>query len=903
MNPARSLQRIVRGSARRPRLVAGLLVVLALLGAGLALRLTPSTGSDTLVDRGDASFQATERYRERFGDHSIVVLVREELSRLLLTDDLGRLIGLEGCLSGNLPAGATAPGGPRSPCARLAREKPVQVVYGPGTFINSSADQINARFDAQQRQKAGEAQRAGEAARKLARGRGLPRAEQDRLGRAAQQVVYAQFLNEAAQLALRYGLGLKRPRIDDPDFISTLVFDPRRGATTPKARFSYLFPSARTALVQVRLKPGLSEARRRQAIATVRDAVAMPRWGLKQGGTYTVTGAPVVVDELAREITGATALLLLASVLVMAATLLLVFRGRPRLLPLGVALAGTALVFGALALVGASLTMASVAALPVLVGLGVDYAIQYQSRVGEELAGEGPGPGTPAPAGPGAVSAAAGAAAVTGVPTIAAAALATAVGFLVLLLSPVPMVRGFGALLVAGVAVAFALALTLGTAAMALAAGGRRRPRRALPGAAAGLSAIRGAREILTGLGARLPRIRARPGRRRGSPVRAVLEAAVRQPGRVLAVALALAAVGWAVDARTAVVSDVQELVPQDQRALRDLEALQVSTGVAGEVDVLVEGPDLARPEVVAWMRSYQQRLLERFGYSREQGCGRASLCPALSLPDLFRTEQAAATAKGIRALLDTVPPYFSQSVISRDRRTANLAFGIRLMPFDRQQSVMETMRRELDPPAGVRAELAGLPVLAAEGNDALSDSWRRLGTLLAGLAAVALALLAVYRRWQHALLPLAPIVLATGWSGLILYALGIPLNPMSATLGALVLAISTEFSVLLCARYRQERARAADPAEALRRTYASTGAAVLASGATAIAGFAVLVLSDIRMLRDFGFVCVVDLTASLLGVLVVLPAVLVLAERGVLRRPRLARPRALRRRGRPRPA
>ena len=53
----------------------------------------------------------------------------------------------------------------------------------------------------------------------------------------------------------------------------------------------------------------------------------------------------------------------------------------------------------------------------------------------------------------------------------------------------------------------------------------------------------------------------------------------------------------------------------------------------------------------------------------------------------------------------------------------------------------------------------------------------------------------------------------------------------------------------------------------------------MLASGATAIAGFAVLVVSDIRMLRDFGFVTVVDLTVSLLGVLVVLPAVLLLAE------------------------
>ena len=88
---------------------------------------------------------------------------------------------------------------------------------------------------------------------------------------------------------------------------------------------------------------------------------------------------------------------------------------------------------------------------------------------------------------------------------------------------------------------------------------------------------------------------------------------------------------------------------------------------------------------------------------------------------------------------------------------------------------------------------------------------------------------------------------------------------------------------MLLSERYRQERAAGHDVDGGARRTYRSTGAAVLASGVTAVAGFAVLVLSDIRMLRDFGLVTVVDLTVSLLGVMVVLPAVLVLAERGEL--------------------
>jgi len=53
----------------------------------------------------------------------------------------------------------------------------------------------------------------------------------------------------------------------------------------------------------------------------------------------------------------------------------------------------------------------------------------------------------------------------------------------------------------------------------------------------------------------------------------------------------------------------------------------------------------------------------------------------------------------------------------------------------------------------------------------------------------------------------------------------------------------------------------------------------VLASGVTATAGFAVLLASDVRMLRDFGFVTVIDLAVALLGVLIVLPAALTWAE------------------------
>jgi hydrophobe/amphiphile efflux-3 (HAE3) family protein len=548
---------------------------------------------------------------------------------------------------------------------------------------------------------------------------------------------------------------------------------------------------------------------------------------------------------------------------VMAVVLALVFRSRLRLLPLAVALAAVAITFGLMSLLGASLTMASIAVLPVLLGLGVDYAIQYQARVEED------GDATRT--------------ARTAVPTIATAGLATGVGFLVLLLSPVPMVRGFGILLVAGIAIAFFLALSAGTAALAVTA------QRRGGGGRLGDSA-RGAAELIDELTARTGRglapLRRLGGRAREATVRGALE----RPRRVLLIGLVIALAGLAVDSQTRVSSDLRELVPQDLRGARDLDALQRSTGVAGEIDVVVESRDLTEPKVVAWMRDYQAGLLKRYGYTSKNGCGEAELCPALSLPDLFRSADAAKDQAQIRGLLDAVPAYFSQAVITADRRTATLAFGIKLMPLDEQQNVIDAMQRELDPPAGVTARLAGLQVLGAQANEALSSPLRRLGTLLAGLLAVGLTLLLVSKappasgrwtgRWERAWVPLVPIALASGWSALVLFALRVPLNPMSATLGALVIAISTEFSVLLTARYREERAAGLAPAQALRRTYASTGAAVVASGATAIAGFAVLALSDVQMLSDFGRVTVVDLSVSLLGVLAVLPAVLMLAER-----------------------
>ncbi len=844
----------MEGVTRHPLPVLAVTAVLALGAAVLALRLEPSAATSTLVNQGSDTFKETERFKKDFGDEPILVLVKGDLSRTVLTSDLGRLIRLEGCLSGNVPDNKQGLGSLPPVCRQIAELDPARVVYGPGTFINTAVRQIGTELARQQQRAAVQAQQAAEAARRLSKRRGDPPAEQRRLARSAAQAVQAKFISDTLSTALRYGLS-GVPRINDPAFVSALVFDRTTGEPgLPKSRFAYLFPSKDAALIQIRLRPDLTDSERGRAIDLIRTATSEKLFRPRKGAEYIVTGVPVVAAGLADSVQTAIFVLLGAALLLMAATLALVFRASLRLLPLALALAAAAMTFGALEVAGGDLTMASIAALPVLIGLAVDYAIQFQARWGEAVER---GEREPAVA-----------AVAAGGPTILTAGLATATGFLVLLLSPVPMVRGFGALLVVGIVVALACTLCAGFAALARFSRPDAPPRRGRFAALREHPRLHAAREWLADRSWR------------------TLGLALARPRRVLAIGLAVAIVGLALDTQSEVVSDVRELVPQDLQALKDVNVLQAETGVSGEIDVTIRADDVTDPKVVAWMTKFQEGVLRAHGYQPGKRCTQKrdapELCPALSLPDLF----SAAGQGRVRQLLDAVPPYFSQGVVTADRRTANLAFGIRLMPLARQKDVVDDLKARLKPPPGVEASVVGLPVLAAEANGALSSPWRRALTLLAALAGVFLVLLAARRSAREAVVPLIPIALATGWSGLVVFLLGllpgpleVDLNPMSVTLSALVIAISTEFSVLLSARYRQERDGGAGPARAIELAYASTGAAVLASGVTAIAGFAALVFSDIRMLRDFGIVTVVDLTVSLLGVMIVLPAALLWAE------------------------
>ncbi len=709
-------------AARHARAVLLVSALLALVAGATATRLPTDAGTGTLVDSHTASYRATQHVREVFGDDPVVVLAEGDLQQLILTENLGRLLRLEGCLAAKVPPrGKPIPG----PCAELARTGAVKFVAGPATFLNEAVIQIDRQ-----------------------------------LTRLAAHRTPEQLRELLLEVAAKYGI-TSLPSLANPDFLATIVFDIGQKRGTPKARLAYLFPNGHSAQIVVRLRPDLSEAERGHALDLIRAVVAdtTPRHACPfkgkpapcfqlHRGHYVVSGAPIVVDGLAGALKDALLLLFGVAVVVMALTLALVFRSRFRLLPLALALAAAGLTFGLLGLVGGSLTMASIAVLPILIGLAVDYAIQLQARYDEAVEGGARG------------VEAARLAAAKGAPTIGTACLATGAGFLALQLSPTPMVRGFGLLLVVGIGIAFALAMTAGFAALSLRAEGEGKG--VPPGSGVLFFALTTWREKL-----RARRKTQQPeGHPSPLPTRAI-DLSLAHSRRVLGVGVALAVVGWAAGTQISTVSDIRELAPQSLSAVHDLNELQDATGVSGELDVSVEAPDLTDPATIRWMADFKQRVLKSNGFDGPKAsCLDAEICPGPALSDFVAGGGGPLTRAGIRATVAQLPDYDLAQVAPRNPKTGELghtalmAFGIRAQSLDDQQALIERVRDEVGapgsaggPPPGVSVQLAGLPVIAAASASDLSSS--RYWLALAGMVLVAVTLLgptarspALWCRW-----------------------------------------------------------------------------------------------------------------------------------------------------------
>ncbi|MCK9925275.1 MMPL family transporter [Frankia sp. AgPm24] len=614
--------------------------------------------------------------------------------------------------------------------------------------------------------------------------------------------------------------------LGNPAWIDILLHD-NTGAIRKSLR--PFFPSTSTAQMITRLTGNASLREQGDGAHIVERAIAGETF---DHASVLTTGSPVLLRNINNYLRGGFLTLGVISLALMAGLLLAAFAVRFRLLPLAVVAVGLIWAFGLAGYIGVPLSVVTIAGLPVLLGVGIDFAVQLHSRIEEESQLDRRGHPV--------------AAAWRGLRrALLVATIAAVLSFCALQFSEVPMIRDFGTLLAIGlpvIVIATALLLVL-----ALDTSERHRPTPAgdYTHGPLGRTIIR--------LGG-LPQITAIP---------------------LVLASVAIFAGGIVADGRLTVQTDPEKWVNQDSQVIKDIGILRARAGSASELGVFVRSPNVFDDATASFVGQFANRQLSTHSADLVDA---SSLVTIVSyLLEVPNTSIVMPTGQDIRAAYAVAPPDIQRSTVNLDMGAMNIVLRTGSGSLERRAAVVDDIRTNTHPPAGITATPSGLAVIGT----GLVASFQNNRTQLTyyALIAVFVLLLLCHLSLVRAVLSLVPVLIAVGLSSLIALAIGVDLSPLTAVSGPLIVALCTEFTTLLIYRHLEERARGLGPREAAETSAGRTGRAFAVSALAAVIGVGVLAFSSLPLLRDFGLLVALNVAVALLSALVVLPPLLVWAD------------------------
>jgi hydrophobe/amphiphile efflux-3 (HAE3) family protein len=628
--------------------------------------------------------------------------------------------------------------------------------------------------------------------------------------------------------------GIEDRSLENPEWAEFLLIDNRDEIRAALRPFFPVGPgeestaaNAQQALMVTRLEGNQSIAEQADAATRAEEIIEGTEL---EGVEVLTTGSPFLLRDVNDYLQGGMLVLGGIAVLVMTVVLAVAFRVRWRLLSLLVMLAGVLWAFGLLGYFGFSLSLVTIAGLPILIGLGVDFAIQIHNRVEEEIVlDRTPHPLVEALGNVG--------------PALLVATVAAALATLALMASKVPMIQEFGILLAVGIVMLFIAAVVIPTPLLSI-----REKRRA--------TTVHHEQPVVQGLMrwlGRLPKMLVIP---------------------LVPVAIVLFGLGLWADQDTPVETDVEKWVDQSSQVIEDLDQLRASTNTSTELNVFVRTDDVFTDEVGEFVTDLGTAELSAYPDTLVTASGLPMT--VFYLMNFPGVTQLPPTGDDLQTAFEVAPPEIQDALVAADGTSANLSFRVGQSPLEQRKIIVDDIREEvapggsISPPPDTTATPAGLGVVGVALLENLTSN-RLLLTWLA-LAAVSLWLLIRFFSVVKTLLSLIPVLLAVGLSNLVVWGLDITVSPLTTVSGPLVIAVCVEFTSLLLFRHLEERRRGLSPEEAIAVATARTGRAFFASALTTLGGFLVLLFSPLPLLADFGMIVALTVLIALLSAVTVLP-------------------------------
>ncbi len=138
-----------------------------------------------------------------------------------------------------------------------------------------------------------------------------------------------------------------------------------------------------------------------------------------------------------------------------------------------------------------------------------------------------------------------------------------------------------------------------------------------------------------------------------------------------------------------------------------------------------------------------------------------------------------------------------------------------------------------------------------------------------------AIVLLIVFRNPMLSLLTLIPVLLSISWILGTMFFIGLDLNIMTVMITSITIGLGVTYAIHAVQRFRLIADTTGDIDKAVSSTVSHTGGAILASAATTVAGFGILMLAPITPQQQFGLIASITIVYSLLTTITILPPLL----------------------------
>ncbi|AUD66170.1 hypothetical protein BK011_07980 [Tenericutes bacterium MZ-XQ] len=421
------------------------------------------------------------------------------------------------------------------------------------------------------------------------------------------------------------------------------------------------------------------------------------------------------------------------------------------------------------------------------------------------------------------------------VPAVLIAMISTALGLLSLYRSDVPMIQDFGSMLTIGIMIAFAIALFVFLPFMFVKDWFFKAEK------------VKKQKKIV----------------KHNRFIHGLTGVILEFRYTVIVVAVLIAATGIYVDIDAPAETDLESFMPQDSEALADIEELRTIIGSTEQLAIVFESENILLD--LESIQSVEDNLLTTYDDIIIETTSITTMFELLGITDLSAVDEST---------LDMIP-VDQRKLFINDSYTKSV-FNMNIVDlsdeeFDELLTELETYFNGLT--VDYNITVTGQSIIDVELMKSLTTG--RYEITLIGLGLIFFSLFAIYRKFSRAILPLLPIILIVGWSGLVMYLFDMSYTPLTATLGALIMGIGTEFTILITERYEEEKHKQKSDKEAIKVSLAKMSNPILVSALTTMGGFSALIFSDFVILSNFGIMTLVNISLALLSTLVVLPAIL----------------------------